>query len=117
MLSSIATHEPLPLVPAIVITRNGGGLSPNRSSTAVTRSRVMSIFFGCSVSSQASHSSSDRPRRTGVTIDCFLARFRAVEELREQRGGLVARVTTVDDGVDRALLEQELRALETFGQR
>jgi hypothetical protein len=59
MLSSIATHEPLPFVPATVTTLYGGGLSSSRSITAVTRSSVRSIFFGCSVSNRRSQSSSE----------------------------------------------------------
>src|SRR5690554_5004162 len=120
MLSSIATHEPLPFVPPTITVRYGGGFSSRRSRTSVTRPRLMSIFFGCSVSSQASQSSSERPRRSGVTIAASFAgsaRRGPVEQLREQRRDLIARLPPVDDHVDRALLEQELGALETFGQR
>ena len=54
MHSSIAQVEPLPLVPATLIT---GALNfrPRRSRTSATRSSVMSMVLGCRASQWASH--------------------------------------------------------------
>src|SRR5690606_25419529 len=48
---------------------------------------------------------------------CSGKRFgRLLLQEREQRGDLVAHVAAIDDHVDRALLEQELGALEALGE-
>src|SRR6266567_8758904 len=51
----MAHVEPLPLVPATVITRLVKRIAI-RSATALTRSSPRSMFLGCNCSHQASHS-------------------------------------------------------------
>jgi len=60
---AIALFDPLPLVPATVMTLYAGGLSFSRSSIPSMRSRLRSIFFGCSVSNHESQRSSVKSRR------------------------------------------------------
>src|SRR5690606_23121156 len=142
MLSRIATHEPLPFVPPTVITLYGGGTSSSRSRTVRIRPRLMSIFFGWSVSNHASHSAREakrcgtgesalgasggvgrsrrfrrrRRQRRRSRLDRLLVRLRQIHELRDHGGDLVTRPPPIDDHVDRALLEQELGALEADRQ-
>src|SRR6185295_12519629 len=119
MLSSIATHEPLPFVPATVTTLYGGLRRPSVSSTATNRSSRRSIRFGWTVSNQASQRSSVSPRCGVVTGNepPSSGQRRPRRQLREQRRDLVAGVPAIENHVDGALLEQELGALESFGQR
>src|SRR5688572_3126822 len=58
----MAQVEPLPLVPATVITGHSKR-RPRRRATARTRSSPMSIVFGCSRSQCASHSCRDSMAR------------------------------------------------------
>src|SRR6185436_10434025 len=114
MLSSIATHEPLPLVPATVTTLHRGGRRWRASSTDASRSRLMSMRFGCSVSNQVSQWSSGRPRRAELVtsaLSCSGQRGPSAE-LGEQSRDLIAGLSPVENHVDGALLEQKLRALE-----
>src|SRR5204863_9357231 len=119
MLSSIATHDPLPLVPATVMTLYGGGLSFSRSSKVTTRSSVRSIFFGCSVSNHESQRSSVKSRRDDEATPLAPGSGQSgfCQQLGKQCRNLIARLTAVKDHVDRAFLEQELGALEALGQR
>src|SRR5262245_3383665 len=120
MLSSIATHEPLPFVPATVTIWYGGSRSPSCSSTATKRSRRRSIRFGCTVSNHASQRSSDCPLSDGIVTrrePPGSGRHGAGAELGEQRRDLVAAVAPIENHVDRTFFEQELGPLKTFGQR
>src|SRR5207244_993658 len=72
--SSIAQVEPLPLVPATVITGQANR-SPMRSATARTRSRPSSIVFGCSRSQYASHSSSESMPRLSQHRAAIISRM------------------------------------------
>src|SRR5437868_1335778 len=60
----------------------------------------------------------DDVRITPPRMTCESRRRRrlALEE-RDEAGRAIAQLPPVDDHVDRALLEEELRALEAFGQR
>src|SRR6185503_148534 len=119
MLSSIATHEPLPFVPATVMTLYGGLRRPSESSTATKRSSRRSMRFGWTVSNQASQRSSVSPRCGVVTRKepPSSGQCGPRGQLREQRRDLIARVAAIENHVDGALLEQELGALEALGQR
>src|SRR5687767_13023274 len=102
--------------------------APSRSQTARTRSRPSAIADGGSLSWCSSHAASvvgiglPSPGR-GVVGTSGLARVDAgdgrglLREQGEQRGDLVAHLAAIDDEVERAVLEQELAALEAFGQR
>src|SRR5688572_11264490 len=118
MLSSMATHEPLPFVPATVTTLYAGVRRSSSSRMATNRSSRRSMRFGWTVSNQASQRSSVAPRGNGVTGS---GRGSGQEgpraELRQQGRDLIARVPAIEDHVDRALLEQELGTLKSFGQR
>ena len=46
MLAAMAQEEPLPLVPATVITLNGSSVRPMRRATVPTRSSPMSMLAG-----------------------------------------------------------------------
>src|SRR5688572_9494993 len=119
MLSSIATHEPLPFVPATVTILYDGERSSSCSSTATNRSRRRSIRFGCTVSNQASQRSSVWPLSGGVITPAKppgSGQRRSGAELGEQGRDLIASVPPIEDHVDRALLEQELGALKSFRQ-
>src|SRR5688572_28752346 len=118
MLSSIATHEPLPFVPATVTTLYAGVRSSSCSRMATKRSSRRSMRFGWTVSNQASQRSSVAPRGKAVTRKrpSGGGQDGPRAELREQRSDLIARVATIEDHVDRALLELELGALEPLGQ-
>src|SRR5690348_3001752 len=117
MLSSSATHEPLPFVPATVMTLYGGLRRPSESSTATNRSSRRSIRFGWTVSNQASQRSSVRPRCGVVTRNepPGSGQRGPRGQLREQRRNLIARVPAIENHVDGAFLEQKLGALEAFG--
>src|SRR5688572_5415215 len=119
MLSSIATQEPLPFVPATVMTLYDGLRRPSVSSTATNRSSRRSMRFGWTVSNQASQRSSVSPRCGVVTRNESRGSGQRGprRKLGEQRRDLVARMPAIEDHVDGALLEQELRALEALGQR
>src|SRR5688572_18791206 len=119
MLSSIATQEPLPFVPATVMTLYDGLRRPSVSSTATNRSSRRSMRFGWTLSNQASQRSSVNPRRGVVTRNESRGSGQRGprRKLGEQRRDLVARMPAIEDHVDGALLEQELRALEALGQR
>src|SRR5690606_18764343 len=86
MLSRIATHEPLPFVPPTVITLYGGGTRSSRSRIVRIRPRLMSIFFGWSVSNHASHSAREA-KRCGTGESALGARQAA---LAEEEGSGVA---------------------------
>ena len=58
--SRCATTEPLPLVPATVITGNSGASIPSARATAATRVSSRSMLFGCTASCSVSHSASVR---------------------------------------------------------
>src|SRR5487761_285453 len=62
MASRNATHEPLPLVPPTVKTRNVGCSSCMIFRTRLTRSRPRSMGLGCSCSCQRSQASSVEKR-------------------------------------------------------
>src|SRR5688572_30141356 len=116
MLSSIATHEPLPFVPATVMTLYGGARRPSVSSTATNRSSRRSMRFGWMVSNHASQRSSVSPRGGVVTRNVApgSGQRRPRGQLREQRRDLIARVPAIEDHVDGPFLEQELGALKAF---
>ena len=96
-----------------------------------TRSSPRSIVGGCSRCCQSSQSASCAKRGPGasdaslksVTRDVqglgrlrLRHEWRATRQRREHRRDAFAQVATVHDHVDRAVLEQELAALEALGQ-
>src|SRR5438094_9538857 len=105
MLSSIAQVEPLPLVPATLITGHSKR-KPSRSRNACTRSSVRSMVFGCRRSQCASQSCSVSNNGIGTE---------SLQHAQRLRDGL-PQLSSIDDHVHRALLHQEFGALETFGQ-
>src|SRR4051812_13366206 len=114
MASSIAQVETLPLVPATSITGTSKR-SPSRSLTRRTRASVTSISFGCSRSQRASQSvnvvgSAAAFASSGNGIGALALQHR--DRARDDR----AQFAAVDDGIDRAGLQQEFGALETLGQ-
>ena len=56
-------------------------------------------------------------RHAPLKLALALRRARLLRHHRQHRGDLVAHLPPVDDHVDRAMIEQELRALKSFGQR
>src|SRR5215469_3395948 len=111
--SRCATTEPLPLVPATVITGKAGAATPSASATALTRSSPISMLFGCTDSCSVSHSASVRIGE-GRCVSASGGR-RQLQQQPQERGDLVAHLTAVDDHVDRTVIEQELAALEALG--
>src|SRR5258706_13810336 len=107
-----AKVDPLPLVPPTVIA-SGGGASRMRAAPSRTRSSPSAIVAGCCAEMYSSHSSSE-----SFFNLCFagssLGRRLALEQ-REQARDLVAQLPAVDDHVDRAFLEEELRPLDSLG--
>src|SRR5574343_680743 len=132
MLSSMAQVEPLPLVPATLITGQSKR-RPRRSLTARTRSRVISISVGCRRSQWASQPSSVVGSGAVLMNDSAPGAMDApgrwtrgwesgdgVGALTLQHGQLLgdglAQLAAVQDHVDRALFKQELGTLEAFGK-
>ena len=100
-----------------------------RSRTARTRSSPIAIDFGCSVSRYASQPARSHRARCAGRVALSVRKIRAIprcvhgnrrrgraRQQREQARELVAQLAAVDDHVERALLEQELGALEALGQ-
>src|SRR2546423_11709165 len=130
MRSSIAHVEPLPLVPPMVTTGTDPlpGLPPRGreklfpwdrvsilAATSRTRSRPNAMAAGCCAEMYASQSSSEVFLKRGFAGSSFGDGL-SLEE-RDEARDLLAQVAPVHDHVDGALLQQEFRALETFGQR
>src|SRR5438105_715908 len=118
MRSRIAQVEPLPLVPPTVIAT--GRPSPKRegdmrAATSRTRSSPSAIVAGCCAEMCASQSSSEVLLKRGFAASSFGDGL-ALEQ-RDEARDLVAQAAPVDDHVHGALLEEEFRALEAFGQR
>src|SRR5215472_7444366 len=111
MLSSIAHVEPLPLVPATTIV---GTLSarPSLALTVSMRASVSSIVFGWTRSQWSSHSA----RVFFVNAGSGDGVGRQAQQHRDLPRDRRAQLAAIDDHVDRARLEQELGALEAFGQ-
>src|SRR5947208_2457364 len=125
ILSSIAQVEPLPLVPPTVIATGGGG-SAMRAATSRTRSSPSAIVAGWREEMWASHA--PRVLVTWIPDHCPLSRaprmtcksrlgHRLALEQGDEARGAVPQLAPVDDHVDRAFFEEELRALESLGQR
>src|SRR5262249_39930987 len=113
--SRCATTEPLPLVPATVITGKVGAATPRARATALTRSSPISMLLGCTDSCSVSHSASVRiceGRRVSAS-----GGLGQLQQQSQERGDLVAHLAAIDDHVDRTVIEQELTALEALGQR
>ena len=77
--------------------------------------------FGCAASCSASHSASDRATGRAARDSQAACRrpsaARLLHQQSQQRCDALAHVAPIDDHVQRAVLEQELAALEALGQR
>src|SRR6187200_2791602 len=102
---------PLPLVPPTVTT--GQSKEEARCArTARTRSSPSAIVLGWSVSRYWSQPASVAGRSAGgVGVKALWGRL--PREQCEQARELVAKLAAVDDEVERPLLQQEFRALES----
>src|SRR4051794_11896646 len=113
----MATVDPLPLVPATVMTGQGGRCHFNLCSVRCRRSSPRSMAFECSVSCQASQSAS---------VACFIERQAVtlskgsdlrsglLQEHCKQAGDPIAQIATIHDHVQSAMLEQEFATLKSF---
>ena len=109
-----AATEPLPLVPATVMTGTGGlRASPSRSSTARSRSSPRSIALRMHLRLVGQPLVESRGR--GVTQASGRGGLFAGQQA-QHGADAVAHLAPVDDHVERAVLEQELAALEALRQ-
>ena len=112
----MAQEEPLPLVPATVITLNGSSVRPMRRATVPTRSSPMSMLAGWICSNKKA----SRPATGFGIVACVNSSSvfddLSVHQLGQQTGQAVAHFAPVDDEIDGTLLQQELGALEAFRQ-
>src|SRR3569832_1103457 len=127
MFSSIATLEPLPLVPPTVITTKGGASACRHRHTARTRSRPRSILLGCRPSCQCSQASSV-VWRAAADRSSVMSCSPAVAQRRLPHHGAgwwvnIARMLAIRSRMSRrttiksrALLLQKLAALKALGQ-
>src|SRR5581483_5088368 len=126
MLSSKAQVEPLPLVPPTVTTGHEKR-SPRARRTVSTRARPKSIATGCKCSRYRSQSESGaellgrsgrrevanwKTRAAGPLHVAKSAYRRSTHEQGHQIGEPVTHLASIDDHVDRAVLEQKLCALK-----
>src|SRR5690606_30884519 len=85
---------------------------PARSGSAPARAR--SHGDRATPATGATPQGCARSRASGRNVD---GRWRLLEQLGKQLGDLVTHLPAIHDHVQRAVLEQELAALETLGQR
>src|ERR1700689_1056576 len=112
--SRCATVEPLPLVPATVMTGNANSTTPKARATVPMRASPMSMLFGCTDSCSVSHSASVR---IGNAARGASGGGGKLQQHAQQRCDAVANVATIDDHVDRPVIEQKLAALEPLRKR
>src|SRR5712692_8525058 len=108
MASSIAATEPLPLVPTMCTQGTARWGSPSSAASAV-------IFFRSNFAARACcGEASSRPSVSRYRTASWWVKL--AQEKVEGRGNVGFQILAVDNGVEEAMLEQELGALETFGQ-
>src|SRR5210317_726698 len=111
----MATLEPLPLVPATVITCSATG-SSRRSRTSCTRSSPRSISCGDRLSSHVSHADSGVPVGSINSESGRGNRTWTIFEFGQQVTNLLTHLPAIHDHVDCTVIQQKLAALKPFGQ-
>src|SRR4029453_10190618 len=109
--SRIAQVEPLPFVPVTVMTGHARRASILEWPRA-TRPSPTATALGGSARGEASQPSSVFGRIKSASA----RRRRLPRQVRKQARELVFELAAIDDHVDRPLVNQEFRALETLGE-